>query len=164
MIKWFKGGELLCKHYASPKHGFLYSCRVHGMDLITSSTMSWNNGYRYFRVVKIIAIVASTRHAYWHTRWKLFLSQTCWALVTNYPSYNLMSVIDFAIICIPRKEWLWQQFLSRFANFFAKLFLLFECLADWEKITSNGFLYIDPEMLLHDKDMVRISTPGFKWA
>ena len=49
--------------------------------------------------------------------------------VTNYPSYNLMSVIDVAI-CIPRKEWLWQQFLSRFANFFAKLFLLFECLAD----------------------------------
>ena len=45
-----------------------------------------------------------------------------------------------------------------------KLFLLFECLADWEKITSNGFLHMDPEILLYDKHMVRISMSDVKWV
>ena len=94
---------------------------------------------------------------------EVFANMLCFR-VTNYPSYNLMSVIDFAIICIPRKECLWQQFLSRLTNIFVKLFLLFECLADWEKITSNGFLHTDPEILLYDKHMVRISMSDVKWV
>ena len=58
----------------------------------------------------------------------------------------------------------WQHFVSRFANFFVTFFVVRECLADWEKITSNGFLHTDPEMLLHDTHMVRISIPNVKWV
>ena len=74
---------------------------------------------------------------------------------------SLMTHSDLYIFISPL---VWQHFVSRFANFFVTFFVVPECLADWEKITSNGFLHTDPEMLLHDTHMVRISIPNVKWV
>ena len=76
----------------------------------------------------------------------------------------VISLMTHSYLYIFITAFVWQHFVSRFANFFVTFFVVPECLADWEKITSNGFLHTDPEMLLHDTHMVRISIPNVKWV
>ena len=76
----------------------------------------------------------------------------------------VISLMTHSYLYIFISPLVWQHFVSRFANFFVTFFVVPECLADWEKVTSNGFLHTDPEMLLHDTHMVRISIPNVKWV
>ena len=58
----------------------------------------------------------------------------------------------------------WQYFVRRFTNFFVTFFVKGECLAEWEKFLSNGFLYTDANNLFYDLDLSRISMPSGKWV
>ena len=54
--------------------------------------------------------------------------------------------------------------MRRFTNFFATCFLKAECLAEWEKILSNGFLSMDARNVFYDLGLSRISMPSGKWV
>ena len=42
--------------------------------------------------------------------------------------------------------------------------MVHECLAEWENILSNGFLYTNPRNLFYWAQLVRISMPYVKWV
>ena len=74
---------------------------------------------------------------------------------------SLMTHSDLYIFISPL---VWQHFVSRFANFFITFFAVHECLAEWENILSNGFLYTNPRNLFYLTQLVRISMSYVKWV
>ena len=70
----------------------------------------------------------------------------------------------FRSLHLPLYICVWQHFVSRFTNFFITFFAVHECLAEWENILSNGFLYTNPRNLFYLTQLVRISMPYVKWV
>ena len=57
-----------------------------------------------------------------------------------------------------------SNILSADSLTFLQPFFVHECLAEWEKILSNSFLYTDAKNLFYEAHLFRISMPSGKWV